>query len=320
VLAWISSLLSLPLVVLTAYVATLRKYGFVSLTTSAYFNGACLGPYVVSAIGVFAYYGIRRKNPHYSSRLLGITCGASFLALLSLSNALQASRAGLDRPDARHIVDLARNPSAPASPSIPASKWDPPTRSLFTDMRSFNEQYLSEVSKLESAALPEYTPESFRDVATIHQILSQLRARLAIAEKFASLEPVLKKVPAYVQSVDASEEDKKRFLEGFESSIRKGLGARKVVTDIEHDWLTASIGLYEFTLSKQGAYTLRDGNLIFKSNGSASEFNRKLMNAQRLRAEFYQAYHASQNQQAAALAQFGLKPADLGLSPRPQFP
>jgi hypothetical protein len=44
------------------------------------------------------------------------------------------------------------------------------------------------------------------------------------------------------------------------------------------------------------------------------------MNAQRLRAEFYQAYHASQNQQAAALAQFGLKPADLGLSPRPQFP
>jgi hypothetical protein len=124
-------------------------------------------------------------------------------------------------------------------------------------MRSFNEQYLSEVSKLESAALPVYTPESFRDVATIHQILSQLRARLAIAEKFASLEPVLKKVPAYVQSVDASEEDKKKFLEGFESSIRKGLGARKVVTDIEHDWLTASIGLYEFTLSKQGAYTLR---------------------------------------------------------------
>jgi hypothetical protein len=124
-------------------------------------------------------------------------------------------------------------------------------------------------------------------------------------------------MPAYVHSVDASEGEKKEFLEGFESSARKGLGGRKVVTDLEHDWLTASIGLYQFTLSKQGTYALRDGNLIFKSKGSAEEFNRKLMNAQRLRAQFYQAYRASQNQQEAALAKFGLKPTDVGASPGP---
>jgi len=103
----------------------------------------------------------------------------------------------------------------------------------------------------------------------------------------------------------------------LESSARKGLGARKVVTDLEHDWLTASIDLYKFTLSKQGAYSLRDGRLVFRSNGAPAEFNRRLQNAQRLRFEFLQAYRAVQNQQNAALAQLGLSRSDIGRSASP---
>jgi hypothetical protein len=315
VLAWISSLFSLPLAAFAAYAATLRVYGVVSLENSGHAIGGFLGPYVVSAIGVFVYYWIRRKKPHFSSKLLGISGGASLFAILSLSNSLPASRAGVDPRAERNVADLAHDSAVPASRSIPATKWNPAIRAFFTDLRSFDEHYLSEVGQFHRASLPVYTLESFRDAATIQQILSQLHARLAVAEKFSSVEPLLNKIPAYVQSVDASEEEKEEFLEGFESSARQNLASRKIVTDIEHDWLTTSIGLYEFTLSKQGAYSLRDGNLIFKSNGAAVEFNRKLQNAQRLRAEFYQAYRALRNQQAAALAQFGLKPSDLGTSP-----
>jgi hypothetical protein len=321
VLAWISSLLSLPLVAFAAYAATLKMHGVFSLENSGFAMGGFFGPYLVSAIAVFSYYWIRKKKPHYSSQLLGISCGASLFALLSLSSGLQASRAGAAGRPGRNIEDLARDSAAPAPRSIPATKWDPAIRSYFGDLRSFDERYVSEVRQSESSSLPVYTPESFRDAATIQQILSQLHARMAVAEKFNSAEPLLDKLPASVQSVDASADEKQKFLKSFEASARKNMASRKIVTDIEHDWLTASIGLYEYTLSKQGAYSLRDGNLIFKSNGAAVEFNHKLQNARRLQAEFYQAYRASQNQQAAAIAQFGLRPSDIGTSsgqpPRP---
>jgi len=316
VLAWISSLLSLPLVAFAAYAAMLKMYGVASLVNSGFAIGSFLGPYVVSAIGVFAYHWIRKKRPHYSSKLLAISCGASLFAILSLSNSLQALRTGVDLRAARNAAGSARDSVAPASRSVPATKWDTAIRAYFNDLRSFDEHYVSEVGQSENSSLPVYTPESFRDAATIQQILSQLHARMAVAEKFNSVEPLLNKIQASVQSVDASEAEKKEFLGSFESSARKNLASRKIVKDIERDWLNASIGLYEFTLSKQGAYSLRDGNLIFKSNGAAVEFNRKLQNARRLQAEFYQAYRAAQNQLATSMAQYGLQPSDFDLRPR----
>src|SRR5271167_1134296 len=82
--AWISSGVSVVLVVCAAYAVTSRKFGFVALQDSGYFIGACVGPFLVSAILVFAFYFFRPKQVHYSQKLLGISYGASFLALLSL--------------------------------------------------------------------------------------------------------------------------------------------------------------------------------------------------------------------------------------------
>jgi hypothetical protein len=315
VLAWISSVLSVPLVTFATYAATLKRLGAITLENSGFTIGGFVGPYLVSAIVVFTFFWVRKGNPHYSSKLLGVAGGASLFAILSLIGSM-SSPAGIDPPATRTVTNPVGGSRQPVARSVPASKWDPAIRSFFTDLHAFDEKYLLEVGQFDNSSLPVYTPESFRDAATIQQILLQLRARMAVAEKFNSIEALFSKMPDHVTSIEASDEEKRAFLEHFDASTRKDLGARKVVTDIEHDWLTTSIGLYEFTLSKQAGYVLRDGNLIFKSNATAGEFNRKAQNAQRLRAQFYQAYHAGQNQLAMIMAQYGLQPSDFDQSPR----
>jgi hypothetical protein len=300
-----------PLVASAAFTSAIKKYGFLSDIAKNYFLGACLGPYLVSAMAVAGYYLIRRKNPHYSAKLLATTCGASLFAILALTNNLQHPPPRMDPRTAQQVAALAHNPDTPPAPGSPREVWDPALRSFFSDLNSFNEQYISEVSKLESSSFPLFTPESFRDAPTIQQSLAQLRARKEIAEKFASLDPVVGKLPAYVQKIDASEADKKKFLEGFQSTAGDGLRSLKVVKDLERDWLAASLSLYGFALSKQGSYSLHDGRLLFATRESSLEFNRKLQNSLRLRVEFLQAYRALQNQQAQALSQFGLKPSEL---------
>jgi hypothetical protein len=310
--AWSASLLGFAAVVFLNYLATARQFGEVTLENSGYFLGRCLGAYLLPAIAAFAYYKLREKNPSTSTKLFTISTGGSLLSLIALAGMHPAAPVTAAPAAPRAAVNAARDSSPPPAPSSPPTKWDAALRSIYTDIRAFNEQHVSEVSKIDSISVPVYTPESFRDAATIQQILSQLHARLAVAEKFSSLEPVLNKMPDYIQSVDATEAGKKSFLEDFQSSVRKSLGAHKVAADLEHDYLTASLGLYQFALAKQGAYSLREGNLIFRTKELGGEFNRKLYNAQRLRVQFFQSFQAYKNQQNAALAQIGLRPSDLG--------
>lgn len=314
-LAWVASLLCFVVIVFLNYVAMARQFGAVSLENSGYFIGRCLGAYLLPGIAVFLYYKIRDRNPSNSTKLFTISTGASLLSLIALAGMHSAAPAIAAPTGPRVTVNAARDSSPPPAPSSPPTKWDAALRSIYTDIRAFNEQHVSEVTKVDSTSVPVYTPESFRDAATIQQILSQLHARLAVAEKFSSLEPILNKMLGYIQSVDTTEAEKKNFLEGFKSSARKSLGAHKVAADLEHDYLTASLGLYQFALSKQGGYSLREGNLIFRTKELAAEFNRKLYNAQRLRVQFFQSFRAYQNQQNAALAQIGLKPSDAAASP-----
>jgi hypothetical protein len=312
-LFWIASLLSFLLVVFLTCTGLGRKLGPINLANSAPFIGAILGTYIFPILGVWVYYRVRKLNPPATKQVFAVSMCASALALSGFINSASHFSGPSDPALARHVSEIIKNPSATPS-ATPPTKWDPAIRAFFADLRAFNEGYVSEVSKLDAASFPLYSPESFRDSATIQQMLSQLQDRAAVAARYASLDPVLAKMPTYVQALDATDFEKKEFLQGFQSSSSKAFGHNKIVANLEHDWLAASIALYQFALSYQGAYSLREGNLFFKSNATASEFNRKLQNAQRLRVEFLQAYSALRNQQNAALAQLGLQPSDLGLS------
>jgi hypothetical protein len=308
-LAWISSSLSLFLVLFAARAAMLHKFGFVSLEDYGYFIGVCLGPYVVSAILVFGYFWLARKSSHYSSKLLAISCVASLFAILSLAQSIQTLGARINHPPLRAVAVAPTNPKA--SPTRAPTIWDPAIRSTFADIRAFNDLYLAEISKLDGSALPFYTPESFRDATTVQQMLAQLHDRLGVAEKFSKPEVCMSKLKDYVAAVNATDADKRKFLAGFEAPMDKGLQLRKIAAARERDWLQASIDLYEFAQSNQSFYSFRDGKILFTRKELPAEFNLRLQKAARLRAEFLQSQQNFLRGQTLLLAQLGLRPSDL---------
>jgi len=291
---------SAALFVVVNYLAIVRTDGFLSLANSAHFLGQCAGSIILGAILVFLYCKIRRKKARSSSQLLVIFSLSSLLTLLTLAAPARHLTADPSPAMLRQFGDDLKNPKV-------SNKWDAPGRALLMDLLSLSRQYISEVSKLDETAKPLYTPESFRDAATVQQMVDQLHARIAIADKYADLEPVLAKMKGYVAAVDGSETEKREFMEGFESTLPKTRATFKAVKDKEHAWLQVSLDLYQFVLSKNGQYGVQRGNLLFKKTGDADIFNRKLTAAKTLQTEFLRAYWEVRRTQRAMAAQMGLQ-------------
>ncbi len=308
VLAWVSCVISLVLAIFAAYAATLHRYGFLALSDSGYFIGACVGPFLISAILVFAFYYLRRETVHYSSKLLPISLGASFFALLTLLNAGGPARSVPDPALAAAPGGLARK--VIPRPAHTATVWDPAIIALYTDLKNSNDAYVAEVSQNDQAAQTLYRPESFRDAAAIQQALAHLHARLVIAEKYSSVEPQVAKMDGYVAAVNAGDDEKREFLAGFMPGLRKSVAYRTAASGYERDWLNASIALYEFMLANRGAYTIAaDGqSATFRNAAPLKTFQQRLQKTYELKQRFLQAngaYLASQN---AAREKVGMEP------------
>ena len=172
--------------------------------------------------------------------------------------------AGIDEATIRRYSDEGNNGrNLPKMPPAVATKWDPAGRALLKDIAARNQQYVSEISALDETAKPLYTPESFRDAATIQQMIDQLHARVGVADKYTDWQPVFSKMKDYVATVDASEDEKRKFLAGYEATLPNTLAACRAISDKEHAWLQASLDLYQFTLAKDGAYVWHNDNLSF---------------------------------------------------------
>jgi hypothetical protein len=271
--------------------------------------GAWWGPYIVSTSIVLAYFALTRKKAHDSTKLLAAFSGASLFAILSLATALSTPPppSVADPELAQHVASVLQHPDR--KPVGPASVWDPVMVSVFGDLKSFNDQYLSEVSRLDSSAEPLYTPESFRDTSTIQQHIAQLHDRLAVAARFSDIAPILAKVNDNVATVSASETDKREFLAGFLSSARQGIAVRKAASDAERQWLQASLDLYQFMLANQAAYSVSaDGHGDFRNAKIGDAFKQRLQKVYALRQQFMQAHSAFLAGQNAARAQLGMDP------------
>jgi hypothetical protein len=258
-----------------------------------------------AALGVLLYRKIRRKSAGGAKGFLVISAWALLWSLLAFAAMPGRFPNPLRLPLPPHT---ARTSSPPPSRTVAPTKWDPAIRSFYNDVRSFNGQYISEVSKLDISAMPLYTAESFAGTARIQQALSQLQARLEVARRFSKPETLLSKMPEYVSSIEADDSEKKSFLSGFESSARKDLEQHTAVSSVEQDWLQSSLGLYRFALAQQGAYSVQDAKVVFQRKAAGADFDRKLVHAQLGRLEFLQTYGRYIATQNKHLAQLGLPP------------
>lgn len=304
-------------IVLLSYLATLREYGpwakFRFPQVSGSFIGRCLGAYIPPALCVFLYYKIRRKSRGDAERFLIISGWALFSSLLAFAG----TRPRYRNPFGLPILPEAARTSTAAPRTVAPTKWDPAIRSFYSDVRSFNEQYIGEISRLDTSAMPLYTAESFSDATRIQQALSQLQARLEVARRFSKPETLLSKMPEYAGSIEADDTERKDCLAGFDSSARKDLQQHKAVSAAELDWLQNSMRLYRFALAQQGAYSIQDGRVVFQRKAASADFDRKLEIARLSRMDFLRTYGRYVATQNAYLAELGLPPLSLG-GPPPQ--
>ncbi|HXE33957.1 MAG TPA: hypothetical protein VN087_08605 [Verrucomicrobiae bacterium] len=118
-----------------------------------------------------------------------------------------------------------------------------------------------------------------------------------------------------MEAIDATGLERKNFLEGFNDSARKDLGARKNVSDNEVSWAQSCIAVYHFALAHQNDYSLQNGQVVFTSKNEGSEFDRKQEIAKLSHLEFLHAYGRFMTAQNASFTQLGLPPLDFGGRP-----
>jgi hypothetical protein len=292
---------------IVSYVATNRSNGPISLENSGYFLGHGAGAIVLAALAVFGYSKFRGEKLRGPVQALVILTVSSVLTMLTLLLPAQPRISGIDQTTVRRYTDESYAEKAPNSHPPNCTKWDAAARSLMKDIVARNQRYVSEISALDETAKPLYTPESFRDTTSIQQMIEQLNARLAVADKYTDWQPMFANMKGYVAAVDASAEEKQKFLRDFEASLPKTLAVCQAISAKEHAWLQASLDLYQFALAKSGTYVWQQDNLSFKNRVDSRLFEQKFVKARKLNADFLQAYWQVRQAEQAMMAQLGLQ-------------
>lgn len=208
-----------------SYFAATRSAGPLSLENSGYFLGRCLGSILLAAIVVAVYCKVRASKPRGPVQVLVVLTLSSLLTLLTLALPVRPRMEAIDPATVRRYSDEVRPPKNANSEPVVRTKWDPANRSLMKDIAARNQQYVSEISALDETAKPLYTPESFRGGATIQQMIDQLHARIAVADKYRDWQPIFSRMKDYVGAVDASDDEKRKFLAGVRCRDSKNVSS-----------------------------------------------------------------------------------------------
>lgn len=290
------------------YFAAERSVAALTLDNFPYFLGRCAGALIVGALAVFLLGKIRGTRLRGPVHALVIVSLSSLVTLATFAFLPRTPASDQARPGHARRSPAAQNQSVP--PSIPASKWDPATRSLLKDVQARNEQYVRAVSTLDESAKPLYTPDSFRDASTIQAVIDQLHARVSVADEYADWAPVFSHMKEYVATIDASDAEKQQFLANYEASLPGTLAACKTISNKEHAWLRATLDLYQFALSRDGQYSWRQDQLSFRNRADSQVFQQKFAKAQSLNGEFLQAYLQMRRLENNMMARMGFEPSE----------
>lgn len=304
------------LFLIVSYFATSRTTGPLSADNWDAFLGRGLGALVLAGLLVFGYSKIRNVQLRGSVQSLVVLTLSSLLTLLTLALPARPRMGAIDPKTIRRYSEAEPRKAQKSAPGVP-SKWDPAARSLMKDIQIRNQQYVAEISTLDETAKPLYTIESFHDSGAIQQMIDQLHTRVAVADKYADWEPIFSKMKDYVAVVNASDDEKRRYMAGFNASVPQTLAVCKTISDKEHAWLQASLDLYQFALSKEGAFDWQRDQLSFRNRADSESFRKKFIKARTLNADFLKAYWQVRQAQEAMIAQLGLPESDRDSSPTP---
>jgi hypothetical protein len=294
------------------YIRAVRWAGVRNSESLGFMIGSCLVAFVIGVAGMFVADKVRRKKTAPALQLFGVAVIAFFFTVLAMApTALEMAK----RPnvDAKKQAGILLKEAAGKQPKSPdANWWDGPTRDFFHDIIERNQQYIAEVKTLDNTAIKDlYSTNSYAGKARMEKVVSQLRAAEAVEQKYASLEPVIKRMEDRVAAAHASDSEKADFLKGFKSSIDRSLKPRNDLLTAEKVWMDTSIDLYEFTIAHSSDYSIRSNKLYFKDDSVREEFTARQSKAVALHQDFLKLKAVFEQSRQNNLNQLGLSSSDL---------
>jgi DNA repair ATPase RecN len=153
--------------------------------------------------------------------------------------------------------------------------------------------------------------KSYGGDVQIQKVVTQLRAVQAVDEKYASFDPLIKKMEERVAAANASENQKQDFLNGMRGSLEQKLGVRRDLLRKEEDWIKSTIDLCDFAIAHLADYSIQDNKLYFRSDATKREFFSQQAKAIALHNDFLKAKRAMEESRKNNMNQLGMSPSDL---------
>jgi hypothetical protein len=308
----ILAIVLLALVVGLNYLRALRWADVINPESFGYMLGGVTFSLLVGLLGMYVAKKVRGKKAAPASKALGVAAIAALFSLLGLAGEMASLRGGIDRDLYRQTGNLLKEAAGKQPVGKDTNWWNAVTRDFFRDILEMNQRYAAEVGALDRSAIKDlYSSKSYGGDVHMQKVVTQLHAALAVDEKYASLDPLIKRMEDRVAAADASESQKQEFLKGMRGSLEQKLGPRKDLVRKEEDWMKSTIDLYDFATAHLADYSIQDNKLYFRNDATKREFFSQQAKAIALHNDFLKAKRAMEESRRNNLNQVGVSPSDL---------
>src|SRR5208282_2236068 len=243
------ALIFTALVLFLNYLRALRWAGLMNAESIGYMIGGLFLAFALGLLVMYVVQRIRGKKIPPALKALGITSVALLFSLFGLAREIGIQHA-LQADAYRQMRTLLKEAAGKQPRSKDANWWDAPTRDLFQDLLEMNQHYTADAVALDKSAIRDlYSSKSYGGEVHMQKVVTQLRAVQAVDERYASLDPLIKKMQVRVEAADAPESAKQDFLKGMRESLEARLTQRGELVRKEEAWIKSTISLYEFAIA-----------------------------------------------------------------------
>lgn len=308
--AFLATILLVPVVSLN-YLRALRWTGVINAESFGYMMGGVLMSLLLGLLAMFLVQKARRKKAEPASKTLGVVSIALLFSMFAFTGEIASRHGGTTSDAYRKAGNLLKEAAGKQPVSKDANWWDAPTRDFFQDILQMNQKYSAEAAALDSSAIKDlYSSNSYGGKVHMERVISQLQAALAVDEKYASLDPIMKRMDDRVAAVNVSESQKQAFLKGMKNSMEKSVAPREELLRTEEVWMKSTIDLYKFVTAHTNDYTIRDNRLYFRNDAVKDEFTSQQSKAIALHKDFLKAKSAFEESRKNKMNEMGVAPSD----------
>jgi hypothetical protein len=263
-----------------------------------------IGVALIPTVVVLLYYKTRKQKVSTARVIAVLACWVVITNLFSI-NRIRPQLTEADIPiiakEAAGVVPIT-NPNDAGRTAL---------RDYFKEIIVQNKAYSSKVETISYEGL--YTPQSYLDPTKAKNIISQLETALEVEQSQEdALDRIVERLRTRINSLDWSEENKKKFLKEFDEAYQKQLDVRRPAVKTEKEWLTSVRDLYIFVLDNE-RYFRRSGDAVVIANTTIlDQFNERIGHANELNQKYLASKKLLEQNQNQGLSKLGLSAHDFG--------